>query len=202
MNFESLTTQIGNIDEYTQNKVKHYDMLTKQNLITTSAISIDKSFNSYWTWNKEELNTYIENLIAIREKIKKTYQNNTIVDLSGVKIQTRDQKFLQQASNYIKSNISSPGLNVSTIMSEMHMSRTQLHRKFKALTGLSTTEFIRTIRLKKAAHLLQQNVDSITQIGYQTGFSDHSYFAKCFKKQYGVSPSDYSKEYHKKVLSY
>jgi len=77
-------------------------------------------------------------------------------------------------------------------MKMMHMSRTQLHRKIKEITGLSTTEFIRSIRLREAAKLLKLNSDYVTQVGYQIGFSDHSYFSKCFKKQFGVSPSVYA----------
>lgn len=143
----------------------------------------------------EELNAHIENLIAIREELKKQYRRGDITHPLEIKIETWDQKFLHRLSSYIKSNISNPELNVTLIMCRMHMSRTQLHRKIKALTGLSTTEFIRTVRLKRAAQLLIQNTDSVTQIGYQIGFSDHSYFAKCFKRKYGVSPSEYSKTF-------
>ncbi len=143
----------------------------------------------------EEINAQIQNLIAIREQLKKQQpENNTTIIIEG-KTESWDEKFLRKLLQYIKNNIGDPELNVASIMSQMHISRTQLHRKLKTLTGLSTTEFIRAIRLKKAEQLLKDNVDSVTQIGYQIGFSDHSYFSKCFKKKYGISPSQYSKKF-------
>jgi AraC-like DNA-binding protein len=75
---------------------------------------------------------------------------------------------------------------------EINLSRTQLLRKLKALTGLSPNEFIKDLRLKKAADLIRVKADTIAQIGYTVGFNDQSYFAKCFKKQFEVSPSEYN----------
>jgi len=74
----------------------------------------------------------------------------------------------------------------------MNLSRTQLFRKIKALTGLSPNDFIKDIRLKRAAEMIRQKVDIITQIGYAVGFNDQSYFTKCFKKQFGVTPTEFS----------
>ena len=71
------------------------------------------------------------------------------------------------------------------------MSRMQLHRKLRALTDLSASEFIRSQRLKLAASLLQQSDANISEIGYTSGFNDHAYFSKCFKEAYGCSPSEY-----------
>lgn len=71
------------------------------------------------------------------------------------------------------------------------MSRASLHRKLKAITGFPPSEFIRNIRLRKAAALLSSQADSVTQIGIAVGFEDQSYFSKSFKKQFGVPPSEY-----------
>jgi AraC-like DNA-binding protein len=73
----------------------------------------------------------------------------------------------------------------------MALSRTQLHRKIKALTNKTSSEFIRTIRLNKAAELLLQKTDNVTRIAYETGFNNLSWFAKAFKEQFGVRPSEY-----------
>jgi AraC-like DNA-binding protein len=70
----------------------------------------------------------------------------------------------------------------------------QLHRKLKALTGQSTSEFLRSQRLKAAILLIKQEKHSISEIGYAVGFNDPSYFTKCFKQEYGISPSDYLKQ--------
>ena len=72
------------------------------------------------------------------------------------------------------------------------MSRMQLHRKLKALTGLSATEFIRTQRLKLAAHLLKKSEINVSQVGYSVGFNDHAYFSKCFKEMYHCTPTEYA----------
>ncbi len=143
----------------------------------------------------EEINSRIDDLIKLREELKSQYEINDITLIFNKHTGSWDEKFLFKLFNYIKKNMDNTELNVSSIMSQMHLSRTQLHRKIKALTGLSTTEFIKTVRLKKAEQLLKQNVDSITQISYQIGFSDHSYFSKCFKKEYGISPSEYTKKF-------
>jgi AraC-like DNA-binding protein len=74
---------------------------------------------------------------------------------------------------------------------QLAMSKTQLHLKIKALTGETPGELLRNFRLKRAAQLLSQKADTVTQIAYQVGFNNLSYFAKCFKALYGVSPSSY-----------
>ena len=91
-------------------------------------------------------------------------------------------------------HLSESNFNVEQFSKEMGMSRMQLHRKLKALTGQTTTEFIRSQRLKLAASLLQKSDVNISEIGYQVGFNDHSYFTKCFRETYGTSPSEFSKK--------
>jgi AraC-like DNA-binding protein len=76
----------------------------------------------------------------------------------------------------------------------MSMSRSQLYRKIHALTGMSPNEFIRYNRLQKAAELLSHHTGNISEAAYEVGFSNPSYFSECFKKQFGVLPSDYQKE--------
>ncbi len=141
----------------------------------------------------EELNVRINNLIINREKLKEIYRKKIVIDPSEVIIENQDEQFLHQLAAYIQENIGNSELKVESLTNHMHISRTQLHRKIKALTGLSTTEFISSIRIKRAAQLIEKKADSVTQIGYKVGFLDQSYFSKCFKKQYGVNPSEYTK---------
>ena len=84
---------------------------------------------------------------------------------------------------------------------DVGMSRMQLYRKLKALTGQSANEFIRTIRLKRAAQLLEQNQLTIAEITYEVGFNDLQYFRECFKKLFGVTPSDYTQKRIKDTIS-
>jgi len=102
-----------------------------------------------------------------------------------------DDKFLQRSLTIIERYLDDTTFSVEKMAEEAGLSRTQLLRKIKALTGLPPSDLIRDLRLQKAAALILQKADTVTQIGYHVGFSDQSYFAKCFKKKYGVAPSEY-----------
>jgi AraC-like DNA-binding protein len=93
---------------------------------------------------------------------------------------------------FIRDHLSEEDLSVEKFGSEMGMSRTQLHRKIKALTNLSASEFIRSLRLKHAAILIEQKYGTMAEIAYEVGFNNPSYFAECFRKQFGKSPSQYA----------
>jgi AraC-like DNA-binding protein len=93
----------------------------------------------------------------------------------------------------VEKNISDPFFGVEKMAEDIAMSRTNLHRKLKAVTGFSPSDFIRNVRLKRAANLLRNNADSVAQIGFSVGFEDQSYFSKSFKKQFGIPPSEYSR---------
>jgi AraC-like DNA-binding protein len=80
---------------------------------------------------------------------------------------------------------------VDTFSKEIGMSRAQLHRKLTALSGLSATEFIRSLRLKRAASLLSQQQGNVSEVAYQVGFSSLNYFTKCFRDFYGQTPTEY-----------
>ena len=104
-----------------------------------------------------------------------------------------DQDLLIKSLDCIERNMSNPELNVELLGREVGLSRMQLYRKLKALTGYSANEFIRTIRLKRAAQLIKQKQHTIAEVTYEVGFNDLQYFRDCFKKQFGVNPSEYSK---------
>ena len=91
-------------------------------------------------------------------------------------------------------HLTDPGFTAEDFSREMGMSRMQLHRKLKALTGLSTTEFIRSERLKLAAVLLKNMDANISEVGYSVGFNDIPYFIRCFKKRYRITPKEYSRQ--------
>ena len=92
----------------------------------------------------------------------------------------------------IKANMTNEGFTVEQLQKEIGMSRMQLHRKLKALTNQSASEFVRTVKLKSAAQILAQPGVQVAEAAYLSGFSHLSYFAKCFKEQYGVAPSVYA----------
>jgi AraC-like DNA-binding protein len=91
----------------------------------------------------------------------------------------------------IEKNIHDPAFRVETLGKELEMDGMAVYRKIKALTGQTAVEFIRTIRLKRAAQLLRQKKLTVAEVTYNVGFNDLQYFRTCFKKMFGVSPSEY-----------
>jgi len=102
-----------------------------------------------------------------------------------------DEQFLKKVINLIEENISNNDYSIDDLSSNMGLSHDNFYRKIKNLSGLSAAQFIGMIKLKRAAQLLDNSEYSISEILYAVGFSSPSYFAKCFKKQYGISPTEY-----------
>lgn len=96
---------------------------------------------------------------------------------------------------FIEEHISDPDLSVESLSKEMAMSKSAFQRKMKALTDQTPNEFIRLIRLKYAAGLLLSNEHRISEIGYMSGFSSHSYFSRCFYEHFKLTPSEYIEQY-------
>jgi AraC-like DNA-binding protein/uncharacterized protein HemY len=144
--------------------------------------------------NREILNLQIDSLLAQQSELSEKYKNMlTIRDEKTVA--SHDQRLLKKVIDAVEKNIANPLFSVEKMGEEMGMSRTNLHRKVKEITGFPPSELIRNIRLRKAASMLRNETDSVSQIGFAVGFEDHSYFSKAFKKQFGVPPS----EYHRSV---
>lgn len=101
-----------------------------------------------------------------------------------------DAEFVTRLNDYIKENIGNPDLNINDLCQHMRMSRVQLYRKCKLNTNFSPVEVVRIIRLKQGKYLLETTQLSISEIAYEVGFSSPSYFAKCYRDQYGISPTE------------
>jgi signal transduction histidine kinase/DNA-binding response OmpR family regulator len=138
-----------------------------------------------------ELLTVSSNLIAQRKKLRDYFSRKILLKTQEWDGMNADEIFLQKLLSLVESHLSDPDFTIESIQKELGISRMQLHRKLKALTDKSATEFIRTIRLKIAAEKLQKGQENVSQIAYQVGFNSLSYFTKCFKEQFGVIPSAY-----------
>lgn len=144
-----------------------------------------------------ELLTVTHNLIQHRKKMREHYSKKIVLRSQHAENMSADDRFLQRLIQLIEDNISDPDFKVEDLQKDLGISRMQLHRKLKALTNKSATEFMRTIRLKKAADMLRTGQDNVSQVAYQVGFNSLSYFTKCFKEQFGVPPSGYPPaDYH------
>ncbi len=157
---------------------------------------LESGADAYLTkpFNEKELRLRIDNLIRQKEKIWKHYKESLIIIPRKLKVSSPDEKFLTKALDILEKKKSDPSFDTSMFLKELGISRAMLHVKLKALTGQSTTEFIRTYRLKYAAQLIQQNFGNVTEVAYESGFNDQSYFTKSFKSHFGVSPSEYPKK--------
>lgn len=137
------------------------------------------------------LQVRIKNLWQQRERLKKAYQSQTKLEPSEVTVTSMDEKFLADLMELLEKDMDNPELNVKSLSEKIGMSHTNLYRKIKALTGQTATEFIRTIRLKRAAQLLKSGQLNVSEVMYMVGFSHRSYFTQSFKAMYGVSPKEY-----------
>ena len=138
-------------------------------------------------FNKVELFVQIENLISLREKLKLKYSKE-ITDLSQSESNLTNP-FLEKAKAKLLQNLDDESFGINEICKELGISRTQLHRKLKALTGLSTSIFLREIRLNEGYKLLSNNQLSISEVAYSVGFNDPNYFSKMFFEKYQITPS-------------
>ncbi len=143
-------------------------------------------------FSAKELLARTKNLIEQRRRLQAHYQNSQhTIRPENITTTSIDRKFMERVLDLFEKQHSDANFGVLQMQKELAMSKTQLHRKIKALTNETPGELLRNFRLKRAAQLLSKKADTVTQIAYQVGFNNLSYFAKCFKASYGVSPSSY-----------
>jgi DNA-binding response OmpR family regulator len=138
-----------------------------------------------------ELLARIKNLIDGRKKLRERFSREITLQPASIAITSMDEKLLQHVMRIMEEHMADSDFGVGAFCREAGMSRTQLHRKLKALTDQSTGDFIRIMRLKRAAELLTNHAGSIAEVAFMVGFNDPSYFTKCFQKQFGRTPSEF-----------
>lgn len=142
----------------------------------------------------EELLLICENLIRGRVQLKGHFGVNQEIDekMKPIEVKANDEFLMERLMEAVIENLNNPKFSVEDLAEAVGLSRVQLHRKLKILTGNSTSEFIRNIRLKQAAMLLKEKKVNISQIAYLVGFTNPNLFSIAFKKFYGCSPSEYA----------
>lgn len=169
-------------------------LLTAKAGVESQFKGIDTGADDYITkpFDKKLLKLKVQKLIESRRQLQLRYSQELILLPKDIAITNLDEKFLEKVQTILETNLVESSFNVTNFSEAVGMSRMQLHRKLKALTGLTATEFIRSQRLKLAAQLLKTSDINISQVGYSVGFNDHSYFTKCFRKLYNCTPTEFA----------
>lgn len=147
-------------------------------------------------FDAQELLTRVRNILENRKKIREAFGRTVMLKPGEVAVQSLDDAFLTKAIAVVTTHIRDSGFGAETFSREVFLSRTQLHRKLKAITNLSTTDFIRHLRLQRSKELLEKNAGTIAEIADSVGFTNHSYFARCFQEQFGILPNEVRKSNH------
>ena len=169
-------------------------MLTAKNLEEHRAEGYEHGADSYITkpFHSKVLLARIENLLRQRQLLKNLYQGTKEAEkeISEAYLEDRDKQFLKQLQAIIQKNLSDSEFGVEDMGQQIGLSRVQLYRKVKAMTGSSVVDLLRKARLAKARRLLETRSMSVSEVAYEVGFSAPSYFTKCFKEEYGMLPGD------------
>lgn len=142
-------------------------------------------------FSPHELLARIRNLISQRMKLRQLFSSVRNFEPGAVSVTSTDEKFLRKLITLVEENIDNPELDIDFLLHNIAMSRSQLHRKITALTNQPITGFIRIIRIKRAAQLMEQKFGNVSEIMYAVGFNNLSYFTKCFREVYTMTPSEF-----------
>ena len=171
-------------------------LLTAKNAIESKLESMNDGADDYITkpFSPEYLQARVDNILKSREKLQERYRTE-LLNLTPQQIQgkTPNEKFIAKLMDFMEKNMDNNGLVVEDLVNEMALGRTVFFNKLKSLTGLSPVEFIREVRIKRAAQLLEVGSYNITEVTYMVGMNDSRYFSKCFKAVYGMTPTEYKK---------
>jgi signal transduction histidine kinase/DNA-binding response OmpR family regulator/sugar lactone lactonase YvrE len=152
--------------------------------------------NDYITkpFNFEILLYRIKNILLQQKQLRKHFQKQIEINPSEITITPVDEQFMKQALEIVERNISNTNFSVEDLSRELYMSRVSLYKKLLSLTGKSPLEFIRVMRLKRGAQLLEKSQMSVAQIAYEVGFNNPKNFTKYFKEEFNVLPSQYQNQ--------
>lgn len=170
-------------------------LLTAKTDTKSKLAGLETGADEYLTkpFDRLELLTRVNNLLASRKQLKERFSRQLLVQPSEVTVTSTDEKFLQNVFALLEKNLSNADFDLSAFSQEIGVSQTHLHRKLTALLGQSPNDLIRSLRLKRAASLLSQQHGNVSEIAFMVGFTNPNYFTKCFKDQFGQTPTEYAR---------
>lgn len=167
-------------------------MLTAKSAMSDKLEGLERGADAYLNkpFNSQELKAQIQNLIENRQRLRETLRKELLTAPDEIETDSLDEKFLHALKQIVTDHLADDQFSVEILSEKMAMSRTQLHRKLKALTDQNATEFIRNFRLEHARQLLRANAGTVSEIAFRVGYSSASYFSKSFSARYGMSPKE------------
>ena len=140
------------------------------------------------------LEACIRNMLLMRRRLMEKFSTQPLEPVTKIAQNPTDNEFLIKMNQIIEENFSNSDLNVDFLADRLNISRSGLFAKIKTLADVTPNEMIQIVRLKRAAQLLHEGGHLVSEVGYMVGFSNPSYFSKCFQKQFGIRPTDYIKK--------
>jgi signal transduction histidine kinase/ligand-binding sensor domain-containing protein/DNA-binding response OmpR family regulator len=170
-------------------------LLTAKTATESKLKGLQTGADEYLTkpFDRQELMVRVDNLLESRRKLRERFSKQLLVQPAEITVNSTDERFLQHAFKLLEANLSNADFDVAAFSLEIGMSQTHLHRKLTALLGQSANELIRTFRLKRAASLLIQQHGNVSEIAFMVGFTNPNYFSKCFRDQFGQTPTGYAR---------
>jgi signal transduction histidine kinase/DNA-binding response OmpR family regulator len=167
-------------------------MLTAKSSVESKIDGLENEADDYLTkpFNVTELQLRVKNILNSRRKLQEKYNKSITVNPSEVTTTSVDEKFLSKLLKIVEDNMSNSEFSVEFLCDTVGMSRANIHKKLKHLLNQSATEFINSVRLKRAARLIQQNAGNISEIAYDVGYNNLSYFSRAFKKHFNITPRE------------
>ena len=173
-------------------------MLSGKNKLQDRMLGLDTGADSYLPkpFYMSELKSLMANLINNRLIVKGKFsgKQEQAEKISPIQFESSDEQLMKRIMSIINKNISNSEFNITQLVDEVGLSRTQLHRKFKELTGFSASRFVQNIRMQQAMKLLKEKRVNVSQIAYSVGFASQTHFSTTFKQYYGVSPTEFIRQ--------
>ena len=171
-------------------------LLTSKTEVSYRLEGIKKGADAYLSkpFDMEELHVQIENLVGNVRRLRGVFSGaSTQRDkVENVELKSNDEQLMERIMKAVNANISDPDYNVEDLARDVGLSRAQLHRKMKEITGLAAGKFVRNLRMEQAGRLIREGGSNISQVAYSVGFNDQAHFATVFKTYYGMTPSEYA----------
>ncbi len=145
-------------------------------------------------FDAEELRVRVRNLVRTRQQLREKFTTGALLRPQQVELPSQQQVFLEKLRGVLEAHLDDALFGVEQLGEALGMSRSQIHRKLKAITNQSPSDLIRSYRLQRAADLIRQDAGNLSEIAWQTGFSSLSHFSRSFHEEYGCSPSDFKKK--------